>query len=415
MKKLFWKIYFPLSICIILTIVFSFYLTFRVIPVQNREILRERLEAFREVLISQQGLTIETARAIADNLEIEADFFPISINSEFTRRQLIPKPGYVFLPGLPNNLPFIVQVSLTPANLAVKTRRLFWLWIFGLLFVEGSVLYISLIPLRRKLSRLETATVKLGNGTLGTRVELDICKSPDLIDSLAVSFNSMADRIQSLVASHQELIGSVAHELRTPLARIGLALEMTRDADSETDRQDKIERMEKDMLALDLLVSELLAFNRLGRIDRAKNPEDLNLLEIVREVVDIEGWNREDVDISISGMGALEGDRKLVARAIGNLVRNAIRHATRRVSIHILQEESNTVIDVEDDGQGIQKADWKRIGQPFLKISGNKSTGAGLGLAIASRIAVLHNGRIEIADSLLGGAKVSIVFSQQSG
>ncbi|MBN1435116.1 hypothetical protein JW921_10170, partial [Candidatus Fermentibacterales bacterium] len=318
------------------------------------------------------------------------------------------RPGHVFLPGMPREFPFTVEVELMPQQQEQRRQRFFLTWIVALLVVEGGVLYLTLRPLRKRMTRLGLATASLGSGRLGTRVEAR--PEGDLIDALGNSFNIMADRLEGLVSSHRELLSSVAHELRTPLARIGLALEMARESRDEPSRNEKLDRMEKDLLALDRLVSELLEYNRLSRPELESASEPVDLGELAREVGETERWGREDVEVTVSGTATLRGDRSLLARALGNLVRNACAHARTSIAVEVVETAAGVVLRVDDDGPGMPPSIGSRIGQPFLRGEASRPDGTGLGLAIVHRIALLHGGTLEAAESRMGGARLSLIL-----
>ena len=303
-----------------------------------------------------------------------------------------------------------------PGPREVRRQRIYFLWILILLLLEGTVLYLALRPLRKRMSRLERATSDFGAGRLGTRVDSS-SGGGDLIDSLGLSFNAMADRIEHLVSSQRELLSSVAHELRTPLARLGLALEMARESASQDSRREKLIRMEKDLAVLDRLVSELLEYNRLGQEDyRPDSLETVDLALLTREVVDTESWGREGLDISLSGSASVRGHRRLLARAIGNLVRNACAYAESRVDVSLERSGHTASVVVSDDGPGIPGSIRDRIGQPFLRSEDSSSSGgSGLGLAIVFRIATIHHGELSTHVSHLGGAEARLTIPVEPG
>lgn len=400
MRKLFLKMYLPLAVCVVFTLVLSAYVAFKVVPRHIRDYQRTTLESFRNRLISEEALTIETARAVADSMGITARFIPIRGPD---RRIPHPRPGSIFLPGLPPSLPFQVEVSLTPFERGRPLfRNLFWLFILVLLVAEGAVLYIALFPLRKKLRRLSWAADNLGGGNLGIRVPTK--GDGDMLDSVGQTFNQMAERIQALVDSHLQLLGSVAHELRTPLARISLSLELLRDAGKV--EPEKIERLEKELQNLDRLVTELLDYNRLQRADSV-TMERLDLAEVAEEMAQAETWARPEVEVSVSGSARCVGDRHLLARAIANLVRNGIRHARSTVEVSIQNEDDLAVATVSDDGPGYEADDLSELSKPFVK--GASSDGPGLGLAIVRTVAGLHGGKLELGRSgRLGGAEARL-------
>ena len=270
---------------------------------------------------------------------------------------------------------------------------------------EGMVLYLALSPVRKKLAHIKWAVGKFGDGELGIRVQT--AKRGDLIDSIGDTFNFMALRLESLVGTHKELLGIVAHELRTPLARIRIALELIKESPTgDPGVIDKIIRMEKDIADLDLIISELLDFNRLSQQNDVVW-ENIDMADLCMEIFDAETWERDGIATGVTGSASYEGDRKLMARALGNIIRNAVKHTSSRIDVHLLEQGACLEIIIADDGTGFDPALSDKLGTPFLK--DQSSSGVGLGLAIALRITELHGGSISFGTSSeLGGAEVVV-------
>ena len=403
MTRLFWKVYLPLALCVVMTLALSVFAMVKIIPAQI-DSYRENVEEFTGFLLASPSMGRDSILARAEELELVVRVEP---QSSLPMGMHPPPDGFARLHGLPPNYPWIVEVSVSPqSGPGGFLRRSLWIILLLLLLTEGFVLYLALWPIRKRLGRLSWATSEFGSGNLGVRLQSRV--GGDFIDSLGRTFNGMAGEIEVLVASHQELLGIVAHELRTPLARMRFALELIRE-DSGGGSLPKLDRMEKDLVALDQLVTELLAFNRLSRQEDIKG-EEVDLGSICGEVADAETWSRGDISMAVSGEGTCRGDRALLGRALGNLVRNAVLHASSRVAVSVTSlPGGENRISVEDDGPGFDAVIRDRLGDPFVK--GTSSSGSGLGLAMARRIAVLHGGRLEFGvSSELGGARVDIIF-----
>jgi len=405
MSRLFWRVYIPLAVCVVLTMVLSVVAIIKIIPAQLND-YRENIEELRIFLLGPEQPDMEAIQAKADELGLDVRVTP----AQMMPQQPPPTNGFMRMPGLPPSYPYGVETSVDPQRgPGGFLRRSFWLILLLLLVAEGFVLYLALNPLRKRLSRLGWASTELGSGNLGVR--LDPREPGDLIDSLGGTFNRMAADMEVLIASHRELLGIVAHELRTPLARMRLALELIRENASEGDLS-KVDRMEKDLVSLDLLVSELLAFNRLGRAGDLV-VADLSLSELLTEVIDAESWNDAGLSFSLSGDASVKGDRSLIGRALGNLVRNAGTHASSVVEVSIVpRPDGGASVTVADDGPGYDSHLLGRLGEPFVK--GASGNGTGLGLAIASRIAALHGGDLSFGTSTsLGGAEAVLCIGGQ--
>ncbi len=396
MRRLFLRIYLPLAACVVITILISAFIVFRVIPQRVRSQQREALEQISRAVLEKHPESREELQALGDSLGVELAVTRRTVGGRFPHR-----PGWLPLPGMPAELD--VRVSLESLGRDQRPLLILLLvFVMPLLLLEGAVLYLALGPLRRRLSRLQWATESFGAGNLGIRVRQQ--GKGDLIESLGETFNSMAGRVENLVDAQRQLLGSVAHELRTPLARLRVALELLRDSGRGGKR---LERMESDLEELDSLVTELLSYNRLVSMDAA-SLEEVPLGEVCREMAASEGWADPDVTLDVRGDAVCQADRRLLARGVANLIRNAVGHARSRVEVGVFDDHSGCRVQVEDDGPGLPE-NPERLLRPFAKGSG--SQGPGLGLAIVDRIAALHGGRVEMGESRsLGGASVALII-----
>lgn len=401
MRKLFLKVYLPLAICVVMTLVISVVAIMRIIPAQISS-HRQCVEGFRERLLSAGEISGDSILDIAESMDLDVTVLPRTGGHPGGP----PPEGFYPLPGLPRNYPFRVNIhGGARGGPAGFLRQSFWLVLLLLLLTEGLVLFIALKPVRRRLSRLQWAASELGSGNLGTR--LPVNENGDLIDDVGRTYNRMAEEIGSLVESHQELLGIVAHELRTPMARFRFALELLKE-DTGEEHESKIESMEKDLAALDGLVTELLHYNRLRRSGEIEMKQ-VDLADLCADVVRSESWARDDVEIDLRGSGLCRGDPSLLGRAVSNLVRNSVQYARSRVVVEVFQDSSKNVagVTVADDGPGYHRGIIDRLEEPFIK--GPSSRGTGLGLAITGRIVSLHGGSLSFgASRSLGGAETVI-------
>ena len=404
MQKLFLKIYLPLAICVVMTLVISVLAVMRIIPAQL-DAYRANVEEFRDWLLAAPlPPERDSIFSAAESLDLEVRVFP---NVGHPRR-MHPPEGFFSLPGLPPDYPLRIDVSGGPRGGAGGFwKKSFWLIVMILLVMEGLVLFLALWPVRKRLAKLQWAASELGSGSLG--IKLQVKDKGDLLDDVGRTFNIMAEKIKSLVESHQELLGIVAHELRTPMARMRLALELIKE-DSGEENLSKIDRMEKDLISLDSLITELLDFNKLRRESNI-SLERIDLEDICREMIQSESWARDEISIQLRGDGSCRGDFSLLSRAVGNLIRNAVNYAESNVIVEISENSSSgkVRITIADDGKGFDPKLLDRLGEPFTK--GHSSKGTGLGLAIAGRIVSLHGGELLFGSSReLGGAETAVVL-----
>ncbi len=268
-------------------------------------------------------------------------------------------------------------------------------------------------PLWRDLEALKAATARVGAGDFGVRA--DVSRN-SLLQPIAAGFNTMSERVQRLLQSHRDLEQGVAHELRTPLAQLKFDLELARTATAGADREGRFVAMERDVVDLEDLVSELLVLANLREAPPYK-PRDVRGSDLVDEVL-----RRANEEMRAAGREVcieaprhvpenFSCDSKYLSRALVNVLRNAVRYAKSKVAVTVERAGSRTTISVDDDGPGVPPDERDRLFEPFTRLEGSRgrdSGGVGLGLAIVKSVAEWHGGEARISDSPLGGARVSI-------
>jgi len=268
-------------------------------------------------------------------------------------------------------------------------------------------------PLWRDFDRLIHATARVGEGDFAVRAEVG---RRSLLEPIAAAFNAMAGRVEGLLRSHRDLAQGVAHELRTPLAQLRFDMELARTSGDERERSERFASMERDVSDLDDLVGELVLLARL-REAPPYTPREVPAASLIDDVL-----RRAQDEMRASGRSvaierprhlpeSLSCDAKSLARALANLLRNAIRYARSKVALTVERGVSGTVISVDDDGPGVPPAERERLFEPFTRLEGSRgrdSGGVGLGLAIVKSVAEWHGGEASISDSPLGGARVSL-------
>jgi signal transduction histidine kinase len=263
------------------------------------------------------------------------------------------------------------------------------------------------------LQTLSRVADEFGAGQLSARAVL---APTDAVYPLAERINAMAGRIQDLLESQKNLLHSVSHELRTPIARLEFALELLADRASQAQVDGpalvkRIGAMEGDVVELNELVNELLSMSKL---DNAREPQRVlfELEPLLRETTDgLHPRPRRLVLDLGAHLGSVDGDRRLLGRAVGNLLRNAQKYAADQVALHARRDGFRLEIAIEDDGPGIPDEDRERIFEPFFRLdrSRDRATGGfGLGLSIARKAIALHGGTLVAERSPLGGARFVI-------
>ena len=216
---------------------------------------------------------------------------------------------------------------------------------------------------------------------------------------MAHSFNVAAARVEALVRSHQSLLANASHELRSPLARMKMAVSMLDDVPA-AQRASLRREIDTNVAELDALVEEVLLASRL---DAAPTPER-------NERVELLGMAAEEaarVDASVDGTAAaVIGEERLLRRALRNLLENARRYGGGEVAVSIAAAPGQTLLRVCDRGPGVPEAMRERIFEPFFRLPGHaeQAGGVGLGLSLVKQIAQRHGGSVRCEDREGGGS-----------
>ncbi|MGN1055307.1 MAG: ATP-binding protein [Comamonas sp.] len=280
-----------------------------------------------------------------------------------------------------------------------------FLWLLGLV---GVAVAIGVFPIiRRLLKRLENlqrGVQRFGEGDLSARVPTE---GKDEVADLARQFNAAASRIEELVQSHKSLLANASHELRSPLARIRMGLELMGGDDSVAKAKFEIQR---NINELDQLVDEILLASRLeSREVDVGTTESVDLIGLAAEEC-----ARVDADLDVQATEGLEvpAIAKLVRRAVRNLLENARRYSHGAISLQLSREGDMAVIRVEDIGPGVPVSQRERIFEKFYRLPGasERSGGVGLGLSLVRSIAQRHGGSVVCEGRLDGQSGASFVL-----
>ena len=292
------------------------------------------------------------------------------------------------------------------------------------MFISGLICYLLSIYLTQPLRSLRLAAQSLATGKLNTRVGRLAGHHKDEIAELSYEFDSMAEQLETLIKSKQRLLQDISHELRSPLARIHIAIELGRKK-SNLLAKSEFDRIESECLRLNTLIGEALDFARLDQSTNAINKLPVHLPLLLENIIhdgDYEFANdthtprvilekNEDCNLML--------DARLIHRAIENILRNALRYSPKDkpviVSLYKDTLQKNVCIDIEDSGPGVPNEQLAKIFNPFYRVDTareKKTGGYGLGLAIAKQAIELHNGTIQATNRKQGGLLVHITLPQ---
>lgn len=274
-----------------------------------------------------------------------------------------------------------------------------FLWLLGIVALAVALgSYPIVRRLTQRLEDLRRGVERWGEGDLSVRVPEN---GTDEVAFLAKRFNHAAERVEALVKSHKSLLANASHELRSPLARIRMGLELM-DPEPSPRTRDEITR---NISELDQLVDEILLASRLDARE-----SDIGTVE----PVDLTGLAAEESARAGAELDAAEsqhtvvvrGVSKLLRRAIRNLLENARRYTPGPVSVSVTRAQGQAVVRVCDRGPGVPEAERERIFEPFYRLRGasEREGGVGLGLALVRSIAQRHHGSARCEDNPGGGA-----------
>lgn len=346
----------------------------------------------REILVhNNAGEVIGTAqtkpgRKMGDGLE-----FDVTTKDGQTLYMLLPRPPRPTGPGPLGRPPFGFGFG-------------WMLGLVGLAVALGSYPIIRRLTLR--LEALQSGVERWGTGDLSTRL---IADGNDEVAFLAQRFNHAAQRIETLMNSHKSLLANASHELRSPLARIRMSLELM-SVDAASPQRIEISRS---ITELDQLIDEILLASRLDARQADVEPfETLDLTGLAAEEC-----ARAHAELGMSDTGqslVIQGSPRLLRRLIRNLLENAKRYGQGDVTLELSQKQVGqrawVVIAVHDQGPGVPLAQRERIFEPFYRLPGasEREGGVGLGLALVKSISERHGGTVR-CDARLGGGATFVV------
>ena len=271
-------------------------------------------------------------------------------------------------------------------------------WALGLMAIAvGLGAYPIVRRLTRRLEALQNGVDQWGAGRLSARVPVE---GTDEVAALATKFNHAAAQIEALVTSHKSLLANASHELRSPLARIRMALvllQATPDKASETTSELTQQEIQRNIQELDSLIEEILLASRLDSPEASiGTPESFDLMGLAAEECARTSTELQVAD-NTQGTFDMQGHPKLIRRLLRNLLENAQRHndaAQGAVTLALTLDKQQLVITVRDHGAGVPAEECERVFEPFYraKNASERDGGVGLGLALVKSIAIRHGG-----------------------
>jgi signal transduction histidine kinase len=283
--------------------------------------------------------------------------------------------------------------------------------------VSAAICFLLARYLVAPVDRLRRATRQMAGGDLNVRVLPTLHGRQDDLALLAADLDAMAERLRTLLETKQQLLRDVSHELRSPLARLQLALTLAMREPAAADRQ--LKRIAREADRLEHLIRRTLALARMEMPAHTLERSAVSVGELLTDIVDdvtIEADARGcPVSLKLAGPVRVSGDPELLRSTFENVIRNAVQHSPpgSPVGITVTAGGDVVTIQVRDHGNGVPEQELKLIFEPFYRVDKARDPadgGAGLGLAIAQRAVDLHGGRIEARNAGSGGLIVSITL-----
>jgi two-component system sensor histidine kinase CpxA len=448
MFPLFWKIFLTFWLTILTVELFTAWITADLSEYEIHPILEKQNEEF--VASSTQAVSVLTAQGLPalhdwlqqeNNLQAIDEIFVVNrhgeeinnkslpdsvkalLDNDYTKQTLInhsqpvkhlltfrttTPEGEEYLLVSTFEHPPLVKYLLAPQRVT-----------FGIL-ISGLICFLLAQYFTSPLARLRRSTQMLSLGAFDTTALQQLRKRNDEFGALAIDFDNMSERLRDLLDTQRQLLRDISHELRSPLARISVALGLARNKYS-THGSDEIDRIEREIERLEFLIQELLTFVKIEPHNKHTPLTRVDIRELLEEVVHDARYEQQQIrsshniilycphDIDV------KADARLLHRAIENIVRNACYYSPRdaAINVHCWLDSDNVHISIEDEGPGVPQNMLEKIFQPFVRVSSAREAdtgGTGIGLAIAKRVIDMHNGKITATNKPDGNGLIVTVI-----
>lgn len=286
------------------------------------------------------------------------------------------------------------------------------LWVGGL----AGLLFSTVLAwnLTRPMRKLRDGFDRVAQGDLSVRLFPAMRRRHDELSEVARDFDSMAERLELLVSAREQLLHDVSHELRSPLARLQLAIGLARQNAGNV--ESSLQRIEHEAGRLDKMIGELLALSR-AESNSLPDEEYFDLYGLVDAVVSDARYEAQipGVEIVLQASSDVEytvkGNAELMRRAVDNIVRNALRFSShgQRVTVVLTRIDQLFQIEVSDQGPGVEESKLSSIFDPFVRVKSSMSgKGYGLGLAITRKVVLAHGGQVEARNGEQEGLVITL-------
>ncbi len=313
---------------------------------------------------------------------------------------------------------FLVGIHRLPPPFFHRADKTGFLFHLFLVIMTGAIAcYWLANHITSPVKKMRQTTLKIAEGDLSQRVDEKLLQRKDELGELARNFNAMAEKLEELVGAQKRLLRDISHELRSPLTRLNLSLELARKQSSE-ENAGYLNRIEKESLEMNEMIGQILSLARMETEPERGNKEIFDIVHLVETIVsdaDFEANARNcHVELNSPKEFIMESEPELIKRAVENITRNAVRHTREGSTIEVSITPSGVeglIISIRDHGSGVREEDLEKIFRPFYRLDESRDRklgGTGLGLAIAERSIRLLGGTIKASNMYDGGLIVKI-------
>jgi signal transduction histidine kinase len=283
------------------------------------------------------------------------------------------------------------------------------------LLLVGAIGWWVARSVSRPVEAMRAATRKMAAGEFTTRVDKRWSNAHDELGQLASDFNGMAERIEVLVAHDRGVLQDLSHELRSPLARLHLILDLAQHSATPQEAEAHFRHAEREIARMDRMTAEMLALSRLEGGLPGMERDSFDITELVKERLDAAHVEAEargiDLQIHSSGPVFVWGSGILLERALDNIIANAIKFSPDRgnVDVDVEQHQQSAIVRIRDHGPGVPSEELGLLFRPFFRgTNAVHANGHGLGLAIVHRVVHVHGGEVLAQNAEGGGLAVTM-------
>lgn len=444
MKKIYWKIFIwfwaATSLSILITALISSQVTRDSSHDGDSDALISSISAAAIIMVDQgnQAQFMLWSRYLQEHYGIillllplrptvDLHSFPLSFQEivHYIRHQQPPKESFV-------HPPFIVSQPLIAADgypyrlIAKLPKDMFQKYKFNrgniasrfliAFLISGVICYLMSLYLARPIRILQRAARRLGRGDFNTRVGTHLAKRHDEIGALAAEFNDMAERIQTLITSRQRLLQDISHELRSPLARLSVALELAKDKSPQAEKE--WQRINLEAEKLNMLIGQILSLASLNKRRQDIVFAPVDVVSMIQSIIDDANYEAQHLPSTIRlnapEHSVIQANANVLRSAIENVIRNALKYTKKDepITINIIHQQKIKIV-IEDSGPGIPEEQLSLVFDAFYRVDDartNTTGGFGLGMTIAKKAIELHKGTITAYNLTPHGLGIEIVL-----